>query len=44
VDRKGFMGARAEGQDKAASEQEYGYKLRVDTLEELADIIDKALE
>lgn len=42
VDRKGIMGARADGQSHAASEHEYGYKLRVETLGELAEMVDKA--
>lgn len=37
VDRKGFMGGEVEG-----SEEKYGYKLKVDTLGELADIVDEA--
>ena len=42
VDRKGHMGARAAGQSQAASEQEYGYKLRVESLGELAEIVDQS--
>lgn len=39
VDRKGFMGGKVEG-----SQQKYGYKLKVDTLGELADIVDAAFK
>lgn len=42
VDRKGFMGARAVGEQKQVSADEYGYQLRVESLGELADIVDKA--
>lgn len=44
VDRKGFMGARADGQSKAATAEEYGFKLRVETLAELAEIVDKEMQ
>ncbi|KAL1306699.1 hypothetical protein AAFC00_005369 [Neodothiora populina] len=43
VDRKGFMGGKTEGRSEAAKADEYGYQLRVETLAELADIIDKAM-
>ncbi|KAJ9630729.1 hypothetical protein H2203_001253 [Taxawa tesnikishii (nom. ined.)] len=40
VDRKGVMGERpADGKEGG---QEYGYKLKVESLAELADIVDKA--
>ena len=37
VDRKGFMGGDAEG-----AQEKYGFKLRVETLEELAEIVEEA--
>lgn len=37
VDRKGVMGGEVEG-----SQEKYGYQLRVDTLGELAEIVEKA--
>lgn len=39
VDRKGFMGGEVEG-----SQEKYGYRLKVDTLGELADIVDEAFK
>lgn len=41
VDRKGVMGARPGGKDKAGGMDEYGYALRVETLGELAEIVEK---
>ncbi|GAB7350898.1 hypothetical protein MBLNU459_g1412t1 [Dothideomycetes sp. NU459] len=43
VDRKGIMGARS-GKEKTGMAEEYGYALRVDTLAELADIVEKELQ
>lgn len=37
VDRKGFMGG-----DTTGAEEKYGFKLRVETLQELADIVEEA--
>ena len=37
VDRKGFMGGDAKG-----GQEEYGYQLKVDSIKELADIVDEA--
>lgn len=37
VDRKGFMGGEATG-----GQAEYGYKLKVKSIEELADVVDRA--
>ena len=39
VDRKGHMGGNPQG-----GQEEYGYKLKVDTLGDLADIVDDALK
>ncbi|KAK3725186.1 hypothetical protein LTR37_000697 [Vermiconidia calcicola] len=38
VDRKGVMGGNPQG-----GQEEYGYKLKVDSLAELADVVDEAL-
>ncbi len=38
VDRKGFMGGEANEQE------EFGYQLKVDSIEELADIVDEAFK
>ena len=40
VDRKGFMG----GEVGSDPQEQFGYQLKVDTLGELADIVDKAFE
>ena len=39
VDRKGVMGG-----DVSGGQEVYGWKLRVDSIKELADIVDKAFE
>lgn len=38
VDRKGLLGGEVEN-----AQERFGYQLRVETLGELADIVDKAL-
>jgi 2-haloalkanoic acid dehalogenase type II len=43
VDRKGFMGAMGEtGEDWRKIQDRFGFKLRVETLRELADIVERA--
>lgn len=44
VDRKGVMGARPGSQEKAGTQDEYGYALRVETLGGLAEIVEKELQ